>query len=81
MRLRKQEGHWIAYFSQHWELITLTEAGDVWVPFAVSQQHRPIGEIHASSHAIRFFSDNAPSTTTLAVSLLPTPSTDLPEHP
>jgi hypothetical protein len=72
MRLRKQEGQWIPHFSQLWELTTLTDAGDVWVPFALSRQHQPIGEIHAQSHTIRFF-DQEPATTTLVISLLPPP--------
>lgn len=72
MRLRKQEGEWIAHFSHLWEIMTLTEAGNVWVPFALSPQHQSIGEIHAQSYRIRFF-DPEPSVTTLVVSLLPPP--------
>ena len=75
MRLRKQEGHWIPHFSQLWELTTLSDAGNVWVPFARSQQHHAIGEIHAQSHTIRFF-EQEPATTTLVISLFPPPSPD-----
>jgi hypothetical protein len=75
MRLRKQDGHWIPHFSQVWEITTLNEAGDVWVPFALAQQNQPIGKIHAQSHTICFFSSE-PTTTSIAVSLLPFSSTD-----
>jgi hypothetical protein len=75
MRLRKQDGHWIPHFSQPWEVTALTEAGDVWVPFSLSREHTAIGAIHAQSHDIRFFS-NEPTTKTVAVSLLPSPSSE-----
>jgi hypothetical protein len=72
MRLRKRDGHWIAHFSMLWEVTVLTEAGDVWVPFAISQQNQPIGDIHAQTHTIRFTGDE-PTMNTIAVSLLPSP--------
>jgi hypothetical protein len=74
MHLHKDDGCWRPHFSQPWEVTALTEAGDVWVPFARSREHTPIGVIHAQSYAVRF-NGNEPDTKTLAVSLIPPPST------
>ncbi len=55
MRVIEQEGKLIAQFTMTWEVGYLAEQGERWVPFCPVGKTEAIGEIHATSHEVRFF--------------------------
>jgi hypothetical protein len=42
-------------YTMLWEVEHLAELGDVWVPFSLSRQMEPIGEIHAQTQTIKLY--------------------------
>ena len=53
MRIVRRSEELVVQFTVLWEVAYLAERGDCWVPFCLVGHTNPIGEIHASSHAVR----------------------------
>ncbi len=55
MRLVQKDSQWVAHFTLVWEVEHLAELGDTWVPFSLTSQSEPIGEINARTQAIELY--------------------------
>ena len=55
MRLVQKDSRWMAHFTLVWEVEYLAERDDTWVPFSLTGQSEPIGEINAHTQAIKLY--------------------------
>jgi hypothetical protein len=54
MCLIRQGGHFVAQFSFVWEVASLAEREEGWVPlFLPGRLQKPIGAIHSQTHEVR----------------------------